>query len=519
MRRSTALTVALRHLRQMLRAPHASAPALPSVHSLATSAGVSHPTMLKAIHVLVDLGVLTARQGSRCRISGDESAIASFVKAGDGDFAFGRLRHDEVREWLTADIVRGLYRAGEPLPLPKELRARYGVCHRTLAKALDRLLSEGRIERHNRRYLLPRPRSSLPGNRVVLFARGRTNGTLTFYVPGERDRFRALEHDCAQMGMSLHAVACHYEGAQMTYVGKGKNSFGTLRAGDEAVLGFMVWAGDLDEQLCDLLNTTLPQYGKPMAVLNDRRLRPSCVRHGSGAITRHFAFSTGGESGRAVGRYLFALGHRAVAYLSIRGEEAWSVNRFEGLRAAMTEGDPNCVVRQFAISPPGEVETIVDSSMRIRRDLRSAVSVTLSPLPNTGGRRESLEQMMRVRLRELYDRESMRARIRPVLEQAIRFKEATAWAGANDWAALDAMEYLRRHGRRVPRDTSVVGFDDLLEASIQGLTSYNFNGAAVMHAMLLHLTDPHHGPAAANPSRPFEVPGVITMRQTTAPPP
>jgi len=68
---------------------------------------------------------------------------------------------------------------------------------------------------------------------------------------------------------------------------------------------------------------------------------------------------------------------------------------------------------------------------------------------------------------------------------------------------------------RVPQDISVIGFDDGLEASLTRLTSYSFNGAAVMHAMLDHVLSGGRSPLLRGVRHPIEVPGAIVVRQTT----
>jgi len=508
------IAAAVEQVRKHLGGPPGSA--LPPVRVLAASAGVSHPTMLRALHLLAGQGLLVVRQGRRCTISADPAAAGALAQSPAAAITARPQRHDEIRWQILRDINAGLYQPGEPLPIPKEMCNRYGVCHRTLSTALQRLVEQGLIERQRRRYRLLQPRVARPGSTIMLFARGDESGSLAFYAPGEQERFRTLERECAQRGLRLHVARCFFRGLQMLYQGEEQGLVGALRPDDESILGFMVWAGDLAERVHDLLPAVLPKYGRPIAVLNSWRPRPGRVVHASGAITRHFAYATGITPGRDVGRYLFSLGHTRIAYISTHSDMEWSQNRYAGLCAAMAECDPGCVVRQFAVPFEFEQVTVVESSAAVSRSLRAAATMALRGVTTLAARREALLIRERELLRSLRDREILRARVARLLGQAAGVAEATVWVGDNDGTALDALDYLRAHGRRVPEDVSVIGFDDEIDASLRGLTSYNFNGSAAVRAALQHLTDPFHGPASVGPGAPFEVPGFVTVRQTTA---
>lgn len=60
---------------------------------------------------------------------------------------------------------------------------------------------------------------------------------------------------------------------------------------------------------------------------------------------------------------------------------------------------------------------------------------------------------------------------------------------ANDKIGLQALEYLRNQGVSVPRDISVVGFDNTREALAADLTSFDFNLPAIVHTMLDHIVN------------------------------
>ena len=66
----------------------------------------------------------------------------------------------------------------------------------------------------------------------------------------------------------------------------------------------------------------------------------------------------------------------------------------------------------------------------------------------------------------------------------------------------------------LPRDMSLVSFDDTTEAYLQGVTSYNFNIPALVNAVLEHIVSPgwvrRHGQIV-------EIPGTVLERRTSGP--
>lgn len=124
---------------------------------------------------------------------------------------------------------------------------------------------------------------------------------------------------------------------------------------------------------------------------------------------------------------------------------------------------------------------------------------------------------LRTRLGKVKGQSSLRRGIiTPLIDKALEISEATAWVAANDGVALECMDLLRKRGVRVPRELSLAGFDNTLEAFFQKVTSLDYNAPALMRSMVEHLLAPRR--AAARPPLPTEVPGVIVERGTTAPP-
>ncbi len=104
------------------------------------------------------------------------------------------------------------------------------------------------------------------------------------------------------------------------------------------------------------------------------------------------------------------------------------------------------------------------------------------------------------------------------LELAAR-EDCTAVFAANDQMALGLLRALHEHGRRVPEDVSVVGFDDIPEASsfLPPLTTLHQDFAEVgrlcVRAVLRKMRQ--EGPERGTTL----VPARLVLRQSTAPPP
>ena len=82
-----------------------------------------------------------------------------------------------------------------------------------------------------------------------------------------------------------------------------------------------------------------------------------------------------------------------------------------------------------------------------------------------------------------------------------------------DDLGLLALRFLRRKGIRLPRDLSLVSFDDTIAGYTNGLTSYNFNIPAIVNAMVEHVLAPNR---AGWRGRVVEISGMVLERQTSS---
>ena len=104
-------------------------------------------------------------------------------------------------------------------------------------------------------------------------------------------------------------------------------------------------------------------------------------------------------------------------------------------------------------------------------------------------------------------------------QELARMPEVTAVFAANDHLALGVLRAMSEHGRRVPEEVSVVGFDDVPEAAyfIPPLTTVRPDFDAVARASLAMLLDQIHSGAPV--VQRYTVAPALVSRRSVAPPP
>jgi DNA-binding LacI/PurR family transcriptional regulator len=117
-------------------------------------------------------------------------------------------------------------------------------------------------------------------------------------------------------------------------------------------------------------------------------------------------------------------------------------------------------------------------------------------------------------LRYAWGKAEAACRLAPLLKKALAEKSITAWACANDMAALMALSFLKSRTIAVPGRISVVGFDNSLESMKAGLTTYDFNRSAAFYAALRYVISGTL-PGSASGRRPLNISGYLVARATT----
>lgn len=488
---------------------------LPPLRSLARDAGVALNTVRAAVSHLVEAGTLAKTDGGHYGPSSAAGAAGELLSRLASPPTAANPKWQHVADAITRDILTGRHRGATVLPSVKELCAGYHASYQTVRKALDHLCETGVVVRRAKRYQVPGYTAAAGRNRLLLIARGHysriTGPQLTMFNTATVEQLRTLERECATRNMQLQIMPVYYKGLRGNLLGGHAlpRALATLEQ-DTSLLGTMVWLHSTHANLFEPIFNALIRSGRPFASLGDsdkyRELTvPIRTRTG-----QSFVFADDYRCGQAVGNLLVSRGHRRVAFVSIFEQSTWSSRRLEGLREALktATGDPDAV-RPFIQKAPSSV---LSYGFEASERALSEMKLTGPPAFADGFRHVKDAIIMNAnRVWSWAAREEERESVAPMLDRALA-SGATAWVAANDHVALFCLHHLRAVGKRVPRDVALVGFDDLSEATTLGLTSYNFNTPAIIHAMVEHIAQPDYKPRDLN--RPTMVDGYVTVRGT-----
>lgn len=514
-RRLTARIRAHRYLESRIREfCQAGKNRLPTVAELARDARTSPAAMLQAVHDFSREGVLTAGQRRGISIVRHPRRTEAGVPE-EPNRREMQPKWVRVRSCIQADILHGRYAPGVRLPSQKELMQRYGVCRRTLRKALVSLQSAGRIVPDRATYRVPRLSCRGSDSRVVLIGRRHADGSLLFTTGRTQEQLRALERESSQAGVRLATGGVSHAATEFLH---GQTSpLRKLVGTRSALLGFVVWTSGMNRWAVPPLLQHLLGYNKPVAVLEEAEDLHLAATTLANPLLRLFGMSYSTLPGEQVGRYLLSLGHRRVAFLSHSHHATWSVRRQQGLVAAFDSARLPNALRSFVLDTAVPTAKLAARAGELTTRIESVFPpASTQPAPDKPRLSRPLADL-RSNISLFQKSHMLSSALAPLLRSALQDRSITAWVAANDTVAMTCLDFLKAEGIAVPGKLSVVGFDDSLEASANKLTSYNFNAGPLMHAMLEHVIAPRRGGRSRRPTDTTEVEGFITERETAGP--
>jgi len=378
------------------------------------------------------------------------------------------------------------------------MKQTYGVNYRTLAKALAWMCRAGVIERQQSRYL---PVTVAPArsfaSTIVLLTPFPLAESPRFVDPTLHDFVRTLEGECARAGLRLLAL----------------NSADDERAcrkalASDAVLGALVFAPHQA-----LFANVLPGYTGPLAVFESRAgFKAASQPRFATSRNMHCFRIDEVAAGEEVGRFLVRCGYRRPVYVSGHPQWPFSKQRHEGLQmvfdSAQAQGRTLCAALLDDASA-----RVIDNAADIARRESSAADH-----PNRRGAAPRAlpgePSPSRHRFMEVYER-VLGEQLAPVFRRA-RDMGGDVWVCANDFAAIQALHFLRAARVRVPGSLAVIGFDNTEDASYAGLSSYDFDIKGLVPRMLDTILRPDRRRPSDAAHRLLTHTGMVVQRASTA---
>lgn len=481
------------YVRQIVAGQGRSA-ALPGVRRLARQAGVSMATMWKAVQRLRQEGVLrtehAATRPSGAAVSVDPEPSPPEPSA----------RWQQVRRSLFADLVSGAFVAGAALPTAKELCVRLGTGHASLRRALSALCDEGRLERAGRGYRAPDIRAQRAHATVVFVGRTRAMDMLTDLAPRSQQVWQMLERRCARANVRLQ-VACVED------ILEG----GLSHSGP--VLGYVVRNLDIDDHSAQRLLSWLSATRAPVALVDELGTLPAAKWAVERGRVRVFSLAHSNAAGRRAADLLLRMGHRQAAVVNPYHDAPWALNRVRGIEqsfreAGLENGVHTCTLDRFpddfALRDQAKRHAAFRPLARSLDTFRRAVNPEGETAETDFARDPAFGYVIR---------QVLEGALRPVFREIARRRTSTAVVGITDGVAVAALRCLGDARIDVPSRVSVLGFDNSFDATVHDLTSFDFNVAALVDALLGHVLRPERRKVHSGP---VEIPGMMVVRGSVA---
>jgi len=482
---------------------------LPTIRQMAKESGVSLVTMHRAVSSMASGGDLLVVPGG------------GIFAASTGPVGGAAVRHyrqvpvsqsmawKRLRKALVDDLLSGTVAGDGRLPSVKELGRLYGTSYPTLKKVLLSLCEEGRLAPAGRGYLrrhgAPSSAAGEPPAVVIVAATGNIDMLLNA-TPRSADFWRTLDQQCRRRGFRLRVIsAAKVAGVEAYPDGKVK-SLADFCA-EVPVKGFILFWLVNNKSMLNRILWSVRIANRPVCILDEI----GCVEAREVApfpFARLYPVGCTAFCGRDIGTYLVSAGHRHIAWFGITDDDEIYTVRLSGLEAAV---HGHAVIHRFPLflsATYQNIESLKTGMAQWRRLTRrfNAVTAGISPNVNSFSFME-----FNLQARTIIDDHYFVSRLRPHFEKALKVGQITAWVGINDHIALMALQFLRNRGIAVPRRISVTGFDDIIAAPGNGLTSYNFNMPAAVESMMEHIGR-GTAPRRRDETQVVHVPGMLVER-------
>jgi len=471
---------------------HSDAPSL-SIAACAQHAGVSYVTMWKAVRELKARGTL---HGKYRVLPASPERPATFPPS--------QSPRQRLEQRISQDLLAGRITRNGRLISIKELVARYATSTLTVRRALARILERGDLIAHGRHYSVTNPSVRRDAQIVLIVHTLLSAGDALFAL--ERDFLRGCEQACVNARIRLMLVKVPRDDSSRP--GNGDAYREMIPQGPETIGYIHIHPGNVlqSELYRHLLSTrkpvALPANYESISSMKNAQL-PARVRVLHAAGPERF--------GRDAAAYLVARGHHHCAYISPFHGDDWSQTRCRGIQRYFARaGDGYSLslhaidksIASHAYATQGSRDSRGDELLQRVREWARRAPALYRPYADAVGADMPLTVFMHG---------AIATDIEPLLDKAASDQHVTAWILANDMVGRMALRYCARKGIAVPGRVAIIGFDDDIESSEAGLTSYNFNNSAIASAAVQFIMRPD---SAMHRRRSVEIPGSMVRRES-----
>jgi DNA-binding LacI/PurR family transcriptional regulator/DNA-binding transcriptional regulator YhcF (GntR family) len=514
---------------------------LPSLRQLSDQYGVSRSTAWKAIRQLQADKLIHTKPRGAITAGQPTAEPALFLPGG---FAWERLKAQ-----IGRDIHTHVF-SDNDLPKVNKLALQYGAAVNTLKKALASLVQEGLLVREGLKYRISHTHFAGRGSTMVFISFAEKEASsVSIGDPRTEQLVLAFERECQHFGYSARCEGFDPSRAS------GFLGFSTTIRSISNVAGFIVpmWNPGTREywkRWHDLLRF-LAGRAVPVVVIDlegDLDFPQDILGLKNIRILR----LAGIRAGEMVAEMLIRAGHRRVAFIAPSAHTTWAQRRYQGLYNYFNRYGTGTPVELFTTQENFDMTdmflialgldkdrlacmfkdryskeqlralierldkkefTLLKSKLPIDRSIATVrpIAAFLSDL----ARKKLDQEIYDLFLETLFTAAShppFRAYLKPFFKRMYETSTATVWVFADDHTAIKALEFLKKMGKKVPSDISVIGFDDWRESLAQGLSTYNFNMNGMIQQALLIILDEKTLKARQVIS---EVDGYVVERRTT----
>jgi DNA-binding LacI/PurR family transcriptional regulator len=467
----------------------------PSAYELARRLAVSPVTALKVLHVLAEKGVIRVSQGRRPEI----------IVQGREARPSAAIAEDRFCTEIQAQLLDGTLEWRSPLPKLQYLSAAHHLSKDAVCCALRRLAGENLVHKSGKKWIAGPESAQQSRNVIAAHLKGGPAVLIVAASIAEARNFFSVTHT-APFAYSLRSELTKYGFSHVMVTQMKTESAGRL------------FAGGIDETY-DLVRSLADRYAGALIVCSALPHEPeewiaALARFGKPVVYFDAANRTGPDLMKALGPrgkgmrlwfdeptavrsavdHLMSHGHRRIGAFDPEPHvrESHTTRRINLIREAIRGAGRGAVlVSALQDDPIWVPQTERTEFASPFGDIEIATEQKAKPSPGPILARSSFARLVEKS---------------PTFLSVLRQK-VTAILAINDLAAIDYYLWFNAAGIAVPKDISLMGFDNLPEVHILQLSTIDFGfqqlGYLAAHIMI--------GDIPVRPDAQGNIPGKITL--------